>query len=602
MTLLLRMVSFFNLCCHLFLARRFAALKLWTAPAVDSTLTESSSPHAALLKSGTLKQHEFFRIRESCVWEKSSVSGLSRQFDSEEAYENSTYAEMFHNGNIKNGSESMIGMNMCNHVHRDDGANWHILHVGPFEMQANGWQDIDFVLFAFNTIWEETRERGEQIAILNALLHPAYSDGSLVSNPPLHFHHGFIERYFGVFIGAAGLSSVMAEGVGDRSCAGEDGAWCFWFLGDPHYKKVVRQPLQVKATLNDVRASGGASFQFWMDAAIQWNWDSRVKKRHELFYIHIVNPLFLSPGHPTSTYPQPLVQNLYWYSVRMPFSGAFAPGSLNSAHHHGKSCGTTDTQLFLATEHELGLSKLPGKAMLPWEVYIPEEHGLTIGEVRTHMAEHLQGAFTECTRTLLATRCPRRFFAFNATYEVVEMEKIHTKYSFSQQALLVVERDNEIQMVKPKGMLADRRATMTYEATDLSIRKGDIVTAVMFSTTGLASGIGVPSQDAGIKYCNNHLHIHAHFLPEETELDRSGMAVMGARSGMIQFLPYSEESRLATQPGPCFASSEDERNALFWDGKTRVTSNETCHSHLNAFRSGELHEKCASAPGCALIP
>lgn len=257
----------------------------------------------------------------------------------------------------------------------DDNSQWSVTRVGPF-FTTGGY---DWVQVGWDNVFDLEKilkNHPEGIFVLEQFSGAVSSDGTRLSNPPIHIHHIHVGPKPGIRQRTDNYKCVMeGEGCYDPTRVLEHHGDYQGFTTDPAggldllsetvpdgYGKFITFPLGLEGDMNDVRAANSEPLEWYYELGIRWvpRVDKGVVSKIKPMHFHnFAGPGDFKPSHQNTlifTYQCPTDHDsLFWYTGRMPYSGELLR---NKFHAHNKIF--KEAIFFAATPEELGLTTATG--------------------------------------------------------------------------------------------------------------------------------------------------------------------------------------------------------------------------------------------------
>jgi len=242
---------------------------------------------------------------------------------------------------------------------------------------------------------------------------PVDERGEILGNPPIHVHHANLGPNCGDAQCRRSDLRRVSQWHGDSQCsASAGGAACYATVLPEGFGFRVAEALRLDVDFNDVRPEGSADLHFWLETAISIAEPVPAQPNHELGTVILGVPFrcewwkqhpdlqrlyFVPPDHPSAL----------WATARMPTSGTFVAGKLETHQH------MFDVAWVFAgvSPEDLGLNSDAWHLRKPWLPWQPKENGWSdeaaaMLALKHHVKKNFEGAVQRCAEQSSCKRSP----------------------------------------------------------------------------------------------------------------------------------------------------------------------------------------------------
>jgi len=313
---------------------------------------------------------------------------------------------------------------------------------------------------------------------------PVDESGDILGNPPIHVHHANLGPNCADAHCRRSSLRRVSQWHGDSQCtASAGGTACYATVLPEGFGFRVAEALRLDADFNDVRPKGSPELQFWLETAISIARPEATKLNHELGTVILGVPFrcewwkenpdlqrlyFVPPHHPSAL----------WATARMPTSGTFVAGKLETHQH------MFDLAWVLAgvSPEDLGLNSDMWQLRKPWLPWLPKENGWSdeaaaMLALKHHVQRNFEGAVQRCAEQPSCNKPPSLVWTLDS---------------------IVIENDEDRQMPWPNG-------TWSFE-------EGDQYTIVIIHKAMERTAMAHPG--ATRVEAAQHLAITGHYIPK----------------------------------------------------------------------------------------
>jgi hypothetical protein len=232
---------------------------------------------------------------------------------------------------------------------------------------------------------------------------PVDGSGEILGNPPIHVHHANLgPNCAGSHCRRSSLRRV-SQWHGDSQCSASAGGTACYATALPEgFGFRVAEPLRLDVDFNDVRSEGSPELQFWLETAISIAKPLPTKQNHELGTVILGVPFRCewwkeNPDLQRLYFVPPDQPSALWATARMPTSGTFVAGKLET-HQHMFELAWVFTGV---SPEVLGLNSDLWHLRKPWLPWLPKENGWSdeaagILALKHHVRRNFEGAVQRC--------------------------------------------------------------------------------------------------------------------------------------------------------------------------------------------------------------
>lgn len=317
---------------------------------------------------------------------------------------------------------------------------------------------------------------------------PVDESGEILGNPPIHVHHANLGPNCADPHCRQSSLRRVSQWHGDSQCsASAGGTACYVTLLPKGFGFRVAEALRLDVDFNDVRPEGSPELHFWLEAAISIDKPVAKNPSQELGTVILGVPFrcewwkekpdlqrlyFVPPNHPSAL----------WATARMPTSGTFVAGKLET-HQHMFDLAWVFTGI---SPEDLGLNSDMWQLRKPWLPWLPSENGWTDEQAamrafKHHVQENFKGAVQSCAQQPTCKKIPSLVWTLDH---------------------IVIEDDEDRQMPWPKGAW--------------SFEEGDQYTMVIIHKAMDHTAMAHPGATA--LEAAQHLAITGHYIPKAGKL------------------------------------------------------------------------------------
>mmetsp|Transcript_38047 Transcript_38047/g.95625 ORF Transcript_38047/g.95625 Transcript_38047/m.95625 type:complete len:609 (+) Transcript_38047:184-2010(+) len=371
-------------------------------------------------------------------------------------------------GNVRwypNGSVDSFVYDTC-HVRADgEGSFWSISHVGP--IKSVGGDQHNFVSLDVGDLSEELAA-GRPIWLTGHALQLIARGGTPLGSPPVHVHHAQLRRSSHWTVSTEIQNGAAVETLryvqnapektwgGDNQCMEAEGGTDCFIAAYPFGVGTQLPPsshgLAFDTILLDLRPDGSEAIEFYIQVGIRWTRKAQVPLRNI--------ESFRAGRGPYNTYRiSDQSASMSWGAAQAPHSGRFV-----HTHVHAHREFFNSMMIFAASPEQLGLAG--GSGALDFSNFGPDDDvvelekiGYSIEEAQAYLLKHLARSQRLCSLHGNCTNAPTLMCAF--------MDQGREPPAEGEQG-------------PRKGAQWDRMRTDSGDCDSVFIKKGDVITQVMF--------------------------------------------------------------------------------------------------------------------------
>jgi hypothetical protein len=325
--------------------------------------------------------------------------------------------------------------------------------------------------------------RDFSISMTGFAVMPVDESGESLGNPPIHVHHANLGPSCAESHCRRSSLRRVSQWHGDSQCSESSGGTaCYATVLPEGFGFRVAEALRLDADFNDVRPDGSSEIQFWLETAISISKPFPKNPNLELGTVILGVPFRCewwkkNPDLQRLYFVPPTEPSALWATARMPTSGTFVTGKLETHQH------MFDLAWVFAgvSPEDLGLNSEAFQLRKPWLPWLPKENGWSNNTAAIlALKNHVQMNFEVSAR-----RCAGQSACKKPPSLVWTLDRI------------VIENDEDRQMPWPTG-------TWSFEEGDqytiVIIHKAMEHTAMLHP--------GVTAVEAA-----QHLAITGHYIP-----------------------------------------------------------------------------------------
>mmetsp|Transcript_38045 Transcript_38045/g.95618 ORF Transcript_38045/g.95618 Transcript_38045/m.95618 type:complete len:568 (+) Transcript_38045:952-2655(+) len=352
------------------------------------------------------------------------------------------------------------------HVRADgEGSFWSISHVGP--IKSVGGDQHNFVSLDVGDLSEELAA-GRPIWLTGHALQLIARGGTPLGSPPVHVHHAQLRRSSHWTVSTEIQNGAAVETLryvqnapektwgGDNQCMEAEGGTDCFIAAYPFGVGTQLPPsshgLAFDTILLDLRPDGSEAIEFYIQVGIRWTRKAQVPLRNI--------ESFRAGRGPYNTYRiSDQSASMSWGAAQAPHSGRFV-----HTHVHAHREFFNSMMIFAASPEQLGLAG--GSGALDFSNFGPDDDvvelekiGYSIEEAQAYLLKHLARSQRLCSLHGNCTNAPTLMCAF--------MDQGREPPAEGEQG-------------PRKGAQWDRMRTDSGDCDSVFIKKGDVITQVMF--------------------------------------------------------------------------------------------------------------------------
>jgi len=266
---------------------------------------------------------------------------------------------------------------------------------------------------------------------------PVDENGEILGNPPIHVHHANLGPNCDSAQCRRSSLRRVSQWHGDSQCsATAGGTACYITVLPEGFGFPVVETLRLDADFNDVRPEGSPDLHFWLETAISIVKPTPQKPKHELGTVILGVPFRCewwktNPDLQRLYFVPPNQPSALWATARMPTSGTFVTGKLET-HQHFFDVAWVFTGV---SPEDLGLNSDTWQLRKPWQPWQPQENGWSDSAaamlaLKKSIHSNFKRAVNRCTEQVSCKKPPSLVWTLDR---------------------IVIENDEDRQMPWPKG-------------------------------------------------------------------------------------------------------------------------------------------------------